>query len=129
MMVIVSLARSTIIHFEKRVLTLAAQHIDREIFRLAHNPRALLDGPQQHIRSANALHQHSTYTLRNFTERLKRVVRLLETVLVVDVEVSRHRFIIGVSRVNRVMICKGKEISEEFLNHRFKFFFVELLLR
>jgi hypothetical protein len=63
--------------------------------------------------------------LRNFAERLQRVVRLLEAVLVVDVEVSRHRFIISIARVNGVVISKWKEISEEFLNHSFKLFIVE----
>jgi hypothetical protein len=111
------------------VLTLAAQNIDWQTLRLAHNVCALLDRPQQHVYSANALHQHSTDALWNLAEWLQRVVGLLEAVLVVDVEVTRHRFVVGIARMDGVVISKWEEIPEEFLDHSFKLFVVQWLLR
>lgn len=128
-MVIMSFARSTVIHLEKRVLTLAAQHIDGETLRLAYNSCSVIDRPQQNVRSTDTLHQHPAYALRNVTEWLQCVERFLEAIFVVGVEVSLHRLVVGVTRVNGMMIREGEEITEEFFNHRFQFLLVEGLLR
>lgn len=67
--------------------------------------------------------------MRNLAEWLKRVVGLLQAVLVVDMEVARHRLIVGVSRMHGVMIGERKKIAKEFLDHRFQLIVVQGLLR
>lgn len=129
MMVIMSLARRTIIHLEERVLALDAKRIDRQALHLAHQLSALLERPEKHARRTNSLHQHPPYAVRNVAEGLQRVVRLLEAVLVVDVEVARHRRFVGVSRVNGMVICEREEVPKELLDHRLQLLVVEWLLR
>lgn len=129
MMVIVSLARRTIIHLEKRVLALDAKRIHGQAFHLAHQLSALLQRPEKHAWGPNALHQHPSYAVRNVAEGLQRIVRLLEAVLVVDVEIPRHRRFVGVSRVNGMMICERKEVPKELLDHCLQLLVVEWLER
>lgn len=117
MMVIMSLARRTIIHLKKRLLALDAKRIHGQTFHLAHQLSALLERSEENIRGADTLYQHPSYAVRNVAEGLQRIVRLLEAVLVVDVEIPRHRRFVGVSRVNGMMICKREEVPKELLNH------------
>lgn len=72
------------------MLTLDAQRIDRQTLGLAYNLAAMFERSKQYVGRADALNKHPTNALRNFSEWLKNVVGLLETVLIVDVEISRH---------------------------------------
>lgn len=111
------------------MLALDAERIDGQHLSLAHDPTALLHRPEIDVGGADALHQHPTDAVRNLAERLQRVVRLLQAVLVVDVEVARHRLVVGIARMHRMVVGERKEIAKEFLNHRFQLVVVQWLLR
>lgn len=128
-MVIMSLARRTIIHLEQRVLALDAKRIHGQTFHLAHQLSALLEWPEQNIRGSDTLHQHPSYAVRNVAEGLQRIVRLFEAVLVVDVEVPCHRRFVGVSRVNGMMICEREKVPKELLNHCLQLLVMQWLKR
>lgn len=72
---------------------------------------------------------HAAHAVGNIAERLEGVIRLLETVLVIDVEVTRHRLFVGISRVDGMVVCEWEELVEEFLDHSFQFLLVEGSLR
>lgn len=71
------------------------------------------------------MQHHAAYSVGNIAERLESIIRLFETVLVVDVEVPRHRLLAGIVRVDGVVVGEGEELVEEFFNDGLEFLLVE----
>jgi hypothetical protein len=61
----------------------------------------------------------AAYTVGNIAERLEGIIRLFETILVIDVEISRHCLFVSISRVDGMVVSERKELVKEFFNNGF----------
>lgn len=125
MVIVVSFASSTIVHFKQRTLTSWTQcWINWQVFNLIQHISTSFQSSKEGACWCHTLDQWSTYNIRNIPEWMKRIIRIYQTIFVVNMKVSccsLWRFFFITIWVHRVMICKGKEIAKEFLDNSLEF--------